>query len=58
MSKPWIHTDCLELVTELASMNCVASISDGVMTIGDGSQIDLRGTSDKEWEETRGVEDE
>ena len=51
---PWIHEDCLELVANLADMNCEASISDGIMTMEDGSQIDLRETANKEWKETRG----
>ena len=41
MNKPWIHEDCLELVTNLADMNCTASISDGILTLEDGTQIDL-----------------
>ena len=58
MSKPWVHADCLELVTNLADMNCRASIDDGIMTLEDGTQIDLFVTAKKEWESTRGVEDE
>ena len=58
MSKPWVHEDCLELVTNLADMNCSASIRDGVLTLEDGTQIDLSSTANKEWESTRGVEDE
>ena len=49
--KPWIHEDCLELVTQLADMRCSASISDGIMTLECGAQIDLQGTANKEWKE-------
>ena len=45
MSKSWIHEDCLELVTNLADMNCSASISDGILTLEDGTQIDLLSTA-------------
>ena len=41
MNKPWIHEDCLELVTNLADMNCTASIYKGILTLEDGTQIDL-----------------
>ena len=41
MTDPWIHEDCLELVTNLADMNCSASINGGIMTLEDGTQIDL-----------------
>ena len=58
MSKPWVHEDCLELVSSLAGMNCQASIYDGIMTLEDGTQIDLSSTANKEWESNRGVEDE
>jgi len=58
MSKPWVHEDCLELVTNLADMNCSASIRDGILTLEDGTQIDLCSTAKNEWESTRGVEDE
>ena len=44
MSEPHIHADCLELVTNLSEMACFASISDGIMTLEDGTQIDLSGT--------------
>ena len=50
MNKPWIHEDCLELVTCLADMNCSASINDGIMTLEDGTQIDLVLTAKNEWE--------
>jgi len=50
MSKPWIHEDCLELVANLADMNCSASISDGILTLEDGTQIDLIGCCGKERE--------
>ena len=53
MSKPWIHEDCLELVANLSGMNCSASISDGILTLEDGTQIDLIGCCGKEWESTR-----
>ena len=56
--KPWIHEDCLELVAQLAAWKGSASISDGIMTLEDGTQIDLQGTASKEWKETRGEEDE
>jgi len=58
MSKPWVHEDCLELVASLADMNCSASIRDGILSLEDGTQVDLRSTANKEWESTRGVEDE
>jgi hypothetical protein len=45
---PSIHEDCLELVTNLADMNCSASISDGILTLEDGTQIDLLSTAKKE----------
>jgi hypothetical protein len=51
MSKPWIHEDCLELVSNLADMNCTASISNGILTLEDGIQIDLFSTAKKEWED-------
>ena len=41
MNKPWIHADLLEFVANLADVNCSATISDGVMTLEDGTQIDL-----------------
>ena len=41
MNKPWIHADLLEFVANLADLNCSATISDGVMTLEDGTQIDL-----------------
>ncbi len=41
MNKPWIHEDLLEFVTNLSDMNCSATISDGVMTLEDGTQINL-----------------
>lgn len=50
MNKPWIHEDCLELVTNLADMNCSASINGGIMTLEDGTQIDLFSIAKKEWE--------
>ena len=50
MSKPWVHEDCLELVASLADMNCSASIRDGILTLEDGTQIDLSSTANKEWE--------
>ena len=46
-----IHEDCLELVTNLADMNCSASISDGILTLEDGTQIDLLSTAKKEIED-------
>jgi hypothetical protein len=55
--KPWIHEDCLELVTQLADMKCSASISNGIITLECGTQIDLQGTAKKEWKETRGEDD-
>ena len=58
MSKPWVHEDCLELVSSLANMNCSASISSGILTLEDGTQIDLSSTANKEWESNRGVENE
>ena len=58
MSEPWVHEDCLELVSSLANMNCSASISSGILTLEDGTQIDLSSTANKEWESNRGVEDE
>ena len=51
MSKSWIHEVCLELVTKLADMNCSASISDGILTLEDGTQIDLLSTAKKEVED-------
>jgi len=45
MIKSWIHEDCLELVSNLADMNCSASISDGILTLEDGTQIDLLSTA-------------
>ena len=51
MSKSWIHEDCLELVTNLADMNCSASIGDGILTLEDGTQIDLLSTAKKEIED-------
>jgi len=39
--KPWIHEDLLEFVTNLSDWNGSATISDGVMTLEDGTQIDL-----------------
>ena len=51
MSKSWVHEDCLELVTNLADMKCSASISDGVLTLEDGTQIDLLSTAKKEIED-------
>ena len=45
------HADCLELVSNLADMNCSASISDGVITLEDGTQIDLLGTINREVED-------
>ena len=51
MSKPWVHEDCLELVTNLADMNCAASISDGILTLEDGTQIGLLVTAKKEIED-------
>lgn len=51
--KEYIHEDCLELVTQLSDMNCSASISNGIMTLEDGTQIDLFSTAKKEWESTR-----
>ena len=53
--KEYIHEDCLELVTQLGDMNCSASISNGIMTLEDGTQIDLFSTAKKEWESTRGT---
>ena len=53
-----IHEDCLELVTNLADMNCSASISDGILTLDDGTQIDLLSTAEKEIEEKKEIEDE
>ena len=53
MTDPWIHEDCLELVTNLADMNCSASINGGIMTLEDGTQIDLFSIAKKEWESTR-----
>ena len=47
MNKPWIHEDCLELVTNLADMNCTASISNGILTLEDGTQIDLLASCEK-----------
>ena len=41
MNKPWIHADLLEFVANLSDVNCSATISDGVMTLEDGTQIDL-----------------
>lgn len=41
MNKPWIHADLLEFVANLADVNCSATISDGVVTLEDGTQIDL-----------------
>ena len=41
MSKPWVHEDCLELVANLANINCSASISDGILTLEDGTQIEF-----------------
>ena len=41
MNKPWINADLLEFVTNLADVNCSATISDGVVTLEDGTQIDL-----------------
>ena len=41
MNKPWIHADLLEFVANLADVNCSATISDGMMTLEDGTQIDL-----------------
>ena len=58
MRKPWVYEDCLELVSNLSNANCLASISDGILTLEDGTQIDLSSTANKEWESTRGVEDE
>ena len=51
----YTHEDCLELVTQLSDMNCSASISNGIMTLEDGTQIDLFSTAKKEWESTRGT---
>ena len=51
MSNPWVHEDCLELVASLADMNCSASISDGILTLEDGTQIDLLSTAKKEIED-------
>ena len=58
MSKPWVHEDCLELVSSLANMNCSASISSGILTLEDGTRVDLSTTANNEWAATRGVEDE
>lgn len=51
MSEPHIHADCLELVTNLSEMTCSASISDGIVTLEDGTQIDLSGTAKHELEQ-------
>ena len=50
MSKPWVHEDCLELVTNLADMNCWARISDGILTLEGGTKIDLLVTAKREVE--------
>ena len=51
MSEPHIHRDCLELVTNLSEVACSASISDGIMTLENGTQIDLSGTAKQELEQ-------
>ena len=53
MNKPWVHEDCLELVTNLADMNCSASINGGIMTMVNGAgkvEIDLFSIAKKERE--------
>ena len=47
MNKPWIHADLLEFVANLSDVNCSATISDGVMTLEDGTQIDLHSLVDQ-----------
>ena len=42
-----VSEDCLELVTNLADMNCLASISNGILTLEDGTQIDLLASCEK-----------
>lgn len=48
---PHVHADCLELVTNLSEMACSASIRDGIMTLENGTQIDLSGTVNQETKE-------
>ena len=40
--------NCLEIVTQLSEVNCRASISNGIMTLEDGTQIDLLSITKKE----------
>ena len=55
MDKPWIHEDLLEFVTNLSDMNCSATISDGVMTLEDGTQINLYSLVDQTVGETMNI---
>jgi hypothetical protein len=40
--------DGAEYIGDIRDVNCSASISDGIMTLEDGTQIDLQGTANKE----------
>ena len=55
MNKPWVHEDLLEFVTNLSDMNCSATISDGVMTLEDGTQINLYSLVDQTVGETMNI---